>query len=648
MRMSVLSIGRTEVVKSLAWRAPPATGARDFAWLILFYMLIAVLLTLALSAYGILPLRMNQTILGALGPDTVPVRVRDNFDRNDGIDHQALKAFRQDPRFAGAVLVPQTEVELGLAPLLLQGYRERKQDTFDKDRDIWKRKTMPAVAIPIKSPLWDWALARNSLQDTVVEPFQMVAIANLGAFEEQFNYALYRQHVLSMQDSTPLTRFLPEKTQIRDLTHVVFKVTERTAHDRTSTRMQPVRILWIEGLPLPESVALVFPLSTVELLNLAAFRGTVALLPEGEGRPVGRVKSITLENIDQMEEGELTDAKSLFMKLAACLGAQQNREATPRLVTRSHKLAIRTTKSGKDGLALRTADVTHCAQLAGLPDSFPGKPALDGNLLTTPTPNFGSDYSYLEPGLIEAPCSMLGDRDRILASAIEAKAATLICPEDAGADARGSIVMDRYDNATIYLPGDHDIGTKVREILDWHAPTVKGEDEPVFRLDDAYFKSLERFELLRTILESLAVPIGLLLAILAAILCLVKQYSAFAHRKPQYGFLALCGCSGRQLTLMAMVQSGFCAILGGLVGAGLSWLLLKGLNMALWHGDPQLQAFRALGFDEPDLLVIPGWKVMTLVPLALMVIAALLAFVAMWWLRVAFAKVPMDVFRLRN
>jgi hypothetical protein len=448
-------------------RETGASGVRDFAFLAAFFGLMTFLILFGWSVRDGLWGRIEQILLGALPRGQPPVRLSYHIDNVNKINANVLREFRQ--KFPTVSIVVERSSDGASGALILPGLSasEEASSAGSWGRGVSDKRVTPLRidALPLEAPLWRWSLARTP--DVAAEagrgksPLLLAASRHL--FREHFRYDDYRRAILANRMvPCDLKQFLPERlSSIDQLENLVLEVKENFESGRGRSSVpsyQGFRVVWVDSFPTPEQTAMILPLSTYELLLVAAERQNVSLHVEAlDGGSGERIAEIKLAEVDIEREGIAE-----FTKLASCLGAVAtdepidgegahapaadicnvpvaalrsalDREAIasdpigscerlrerapikyPRLISNGQDLMI----CSGEHRRLRSAEVTKCAHAAGLEGLQPGA-ALFGNRLDLLPVSPPPAVDWIGPSRIAAPCGALDPRDLVLARALQ-------------------------------------------------------------------------------------------------------------------------------------------------------------------------------------------------------------------------------------
>jgi hypothetical protein len=505
-------------------RTTGASGVRDFAFLAAFFGLMTFLVLFGWSVRDGLWGRIEQILLGALPQGQAPVRLSYHIDNVNKINTNVLREFAA--RFPTLGIVVQRSSDGASGALILPGLATTESGadgSWGRGRSDKRFTPLRVDALPLDSPIWSWILAGAPAVAAEAgrqkSPLLMAASRHL--FGEHFRYEDYRRTILANRMvPCELKALLPERVRsIDDLQYLVLEVKENFTREQdkraSGPSYQAFRLVWADSFPTPEQTALVVPLSTYEVLLVAAEHQTVALHAETlGGASGGRIAQIRLAEVDVESEGVAE-----FMKLASCVGAVATSEAGgdaarpadicntpvqvleqglgkesrarevigscerlreqglmryPRLISNGQDLLI----CSGEHRRLRESEVARCADAAGLKglsaDVKLLQNRLDAAAIRRPPP-----LAWLGPSRIAAPCGALDPRDLILAKALqsdrvqaaastsgakpgagdedrwiaECEAYRQAHPNDTTGGPRGVITLLGYQDATVYPPG---------------------------------------------------------------------------------------------------------------------------------------------------------------------------------------------------
>lgn len=449
-----------------------ASGVRDFVSLTAFFALMTFLILLGWSARDGLWGRIEQVLLGALIEGQPPIRLSYHIDNTNKINVNILQEFAE--KFPYLSIVPQQSADGGRGALVLPGLSATSDKVAEADgswaRGLSDKRVTPfrIDSLPLNSPLWSWILSKPSARDLPkldpVKPVLLVAASRF-LFQEHFRYDAYRNAIMAdRMVPCDLKALLPERLgRLDDIRYLVLEVKENvtTGQGKRSTvsSYQAFRVIWMDSFPTPEQTAMIVPLSTYEILLVAAERQSVDLYAETlDGGSEERISQIRLAETDLDAEGI-----PQFNKLASCLGAvpadagdereadgrkpgdicktsspaddvsqaeyrksdpgdmigscERLRERTllkyPRLISSGQDLLI---CSGEHRL-LRGLEVANCAQSAGLKRLKRGDMLFNGRLDVTAVRSPPA-IEWLGPSRIAIPCGALNVKDIGFAKAL--------------------------------------------------------------------------------------------------------------------------------------------------------------------------------------------------------------------------------------
>lgn len=639
-----------EFWKAFRWRVG-TPAARDFLWLTIFFVLASFLTFFAFSARQGLWERFEQVLLGALPGSSPPVRVNYHFfERTEKITPQLLGEFRR--AFPELSIVPMRRIDGELGAVILPGLAvppelaasnnltpeqqqelERKKDqavSWGLGKDGTK-VPLSIFALPLDAPIWRWVAERaGSRSDDLAKPAPLVVAASTTLFSRHFRYEKYRDAIVRNQlVPCPLRSSLP--AQLKDpndpteLTSLILEV--REAFGRTS--FHAFEVVWIKSFPLPDQVAFIMPLPTVELLLAAESRRNLEVHLEDHGRVSARVQQIWLRDI----EGD-SPVVDKFRKVATCLGAvspptpQQKAQTAcnaplqqradcemngtctvPWLREDENDLMITATQS-----PLRRADVAFCAAQQGLGDIFsPDHPL--GRQIKIDLSEESPAVVWAGPGRVMVPC------DALVANDFDNDKTNTSCrgqTEKTHADGRGTAWLPGYPDAMVYANEQSSAGSWlpwgradaevtrssqsnlkeiVKALIDW-----RPDGKPVFTLDPAYESALVRFGVLSTLVERISTPMGVALLVLYFALAYVILATAFWHRRAQYGLLAMNGLRPWQIQYIGCVQIMLACFIGCAVGYVGCLATVAWVNDLLAGSDVVKEAAGVIGLDVPNFL----------------------------------------------
>ena len=469
------------------------------------------------------------------------------------------------------------------------------------------------LALPLDSPIWRWIAGHDGARGLDLQkPFPLVMAASRTLLDRHFSYQNYQKAVAEEQAAPCVLRSaIPEKFEnLQELKSIVLEVKEGAQR----TAFHAFDLIWVDSFPLSEQVAFVLPLPTVEVLMAAESAPKLDLHLEVSGPETRRIERILLTDIN----GDQALAAK-FRKLATCLGAVPVGSARDR----SPKDGSAKDGSAKDGSAkddpvlacgaawddradcdlsqncavprfrgndddlsvaasrqwpLRQPDVEFCSAIAGLGDIFsPSHPLRnrfkDDRIETTP------DLKWLGPSRVSMPCGAF------VASAFvkdgEGQQAGKECKnaleQGLETSATATARLGGYPSAMVYVGTTDappsgaraadasklqpDFKEVVRRLLNWNPDGV-----PVFTLDPAYESALVRFGVLADLADWMSRPLAWALAALYLMISYVILATAFAHRRTQYGILAMSGLHWWQIQYLAFIQIMLASAIGCLVG----------------------------------------------------------------------------------
>ena len=628
MFLFTLRLGARELLSSIFQRKLPAgIGARDFLVLVIFYVLLTTLVVFFLSVYHWLPQRFGQTLLGNIEPGTALVRLQTNYQRQDGLDYETMQLFKHDPELAGLQLSVQRNLSIDRTSIIALPTSNG-------------RLKIDALAIDRDSQFWLW-LAANS-QAPAPDKFELAVVVNKATFAKKFSpqdYQDYRHQVLDGDRAKLLAQYVPEYLANDDpssLSHLVFFVNEHSSatggeQKSSSQYPHPFRIIWVDGMPLPESVELVLPLDTFDLLQAVFKRAKARYAPEARGAVANRISKITAEKYTTQPEA-LNQLRKVVTGIADCLtGVGQPAlpvvESEYEMVIDAPWLNQPSGSANKQDMRMNFSStaLNKCLHSLG---TYANELVELGDLHTLNSV-IGSAYDYLSPGLLAAHCSYMNDSDINLAH-IYLYDAWQLCEANAESDLAGRFFTEAFYEATVAVGESKPLEEVTDLLVNWTTAKARintdityqsdvnkssnRESLPVFRLDDNYKKSLARYKLLVDIARSLVLPAVALLGITIMILLVTKLHTMFEHRLTQYQLLAINGMRPNWIATLVAYQSMLAALLGAIAGLGLGWLVIYWLSQYFASANAELLQYirESLGLSFDALLSQPpvAWLLM--------------------------------------
>jgi hypothetical protein len=308
--------------------------ARDFLWLTMFFALCSFLLFFGISAYQGIWNRFEQVLLGALSDSGPPVRVNYHFvERPERITAQLVHEFDQHfPQLSivpmrhfdgksGTVVLPGLSVKSEMADAAETLPEAQRQIEIRIDRAMsWglsregNSTPLQIFALPVSAPIWNWVEHRPGAEGVDIHaPFPMIIAASRTLFSRHFRYENYRDAVMVNQ-AVPCVIRSSLPAQLKDPGELKTLVLEVKEGD-LRTAFHEFKVIWVDSFPMPDEVAFIMPLSTVELLMATERRPKLEVNLESRGQPSERVQQIWLRDV-----AEDTSSAEKFRKMASCLG----------------------------------------------------------------------------------------------------------------------------------------------------------------------------------------------------------------------------------------------------------------------------------------------------------------------------------------
>ena len=639
---ALAEFGKAFSLRKRSGRRVGTPTARDFLWLTIFFALCAFMLFLGISAHDGIWQRFEQVLLGALPGSGPPVRVNHHFvERPEKISSNIIDLF--DRQFRNYSIVPMRHFDGKSGTVVLPGLSvpgqssdavnlpiERQRENERKIDEIlsWglgkdgSNTPLRIFAMPTDAPVWRWAVKGRELD---AAPFPMTIVASRTLFAKHFRYENYRAAVTSNQYvPCEIRSALPAQLKdVRDLTSLVLEVKE--GHLRTA--FHQFKVNWIDSFPLPDLVAFIMPLSTVELLVATDGRPKLDLNLESGGRPSERIRQVWIRDV----EGDAV-IQNQFRAFAQCLGAaplasaatksdlacgaewDRNTECetsetcvVPRRRGDDNDLMVTASRSWP----LRRGHVAACAVRSELGDILSSDHPLKDQIsivLNDKTARF----SWVGPGRIGVPCEVLvesdfvGERNRTCAEATVP-----------GGDTVGVAWLSGYTDAMVYGRASDPGGSlkKAGVVDDTSAsPSVnpkvmvsallgwQPDGSPVFSLDSGYESALVRFGVLSTLIDYITWPLAVGLLLLSLVLSYVILATAFQHRRAQYGLLEMIGVCPYQIHYVVSVQIVLSCLIGCIAGYTLFAVAASGVEWFLAISDVVDEARQLIGFDVQRFL----------------------------------------------
>ena len=608
MNWDLLKLGTVEVWRSMGF-GPKVSGGTDFRILTAVYAALTIILLVALTIADTGPYRVNQVLLGALSADKTPIRVTAKPTRTEAIDTYAMEQFNGDDGLArlGLTLYPMRMIDLSLPPLQLVFYQPRIDDGATSGYSsgqgqidsIWRGEELVSSAIPVDDPIWGWAVDNSTSPETRLGArFENIVIANLANFRELFDYEAYRRKLLGLGDSGLIKNYLPDlkNGDIGSLPHILLNVRERASGNAVSNlSFHPFRIIWVEGIPLPEPVSLIVPLSTYDLIVQSDLRPLSAMALEAKGKPAVRISRVSCDKGTDEAGSEC----ATFDAFTECLGAGSK---NVKIFENEFSSAIYRTDSAGNPYPFQKSIVDLCLIKSG---SQTARFDFTDDLI-------GHSYDFVSTGKFTTTCNTRSSADKKMSELFKEKLGE--ADECAAGGTEGPIFAERYRKANIYVDGALDLSQAVTAIENWEAFEGRlggGADaatDQVFVIDQTYSKSLVRFEILERITRGFSYPLMLLVGGLLLFFVISKQKSILEIRRREHGFWLLNGVSARSVGWMVMAQGLICALIGAALGVIIGEVLLWGVNKVFWPVDQRVKAFQILGFNEENLLETIRWQ----------------------------------------
>jgi hypothetical protein len=643
-RFSVAEFGKAFWARKAFGRRFGTPMARDFLWLTIFFFLCSFMLFLVVSARHGVWERFEQVLLGALPGTGPPVLVNHHFvERPERISSRILGLFAA--RFPGLSIVPMRRFDGKSGTIVLPGLTVPRQLTdtlnlsIERQREIERKidqsqswgvgsdgsnAPLRILALPSDAPLWRWALKGRVIDDG---PFPMTIIANRALFSRHFRYEKYQSAVAVSQAAPCVIRSaLPEESKPDELTSLVIEVKEGDLR----TAFHAFNVIWVDSFPLPDQVAFIMPLSTVELLLAAESRPKLDVNLESRGQPSERIRRVWIRDIAGNQE-----IPGQFRQMARCLGATPSAAVAsksdlacgaewdrkmdcelsetclvPRWQDDGNDLMVTASRSWP----LRSGHVASCAASAGLGAILsPTHPLKDQISFerNDKTPQF----EWEGPGRVRVPCFALIESD------YEPGRGNDHCRKVVGPDDKstGTAWLAGYPDAMVYvkhrglldkaLPASQSAAPQsvgnvpsdpkgvVAALLGW-----KPDGSPVFSLDPGYEGALVRFGVLSTLIDTISFPLFAGLVLLYLALSSVILATAFLHRRAQYGLLEMNGVRPLQIQYIVWLQ----IILSCSIGCAFGYALFAGaayaVDILLFHSEIIKEAKLAIGLDVTTFL----------------------------------------------
>ncbi|MFK8035294.1 MAG: hypothetical protein AB8B94_14225 [Hyphomicrobiales bacterium] len=679
MNPSVIRFAVQEWVRSFAPNTPKGIGARDYLWLSVFVAVIVLLMQFFGAVVTSIPLRMEQTLLGATEQGQRPVRLNINYLRREGLSASTVMHIQRDPLLAGSVFLPQRTSEINGSKAVSLPFYLSKDPLMAAHRSEEDKPFLLAQAE--NSPIWDWALegTKNDPKSDLV--FHRLAVGNTTQMDTRYPpesyYSVYRDGVLRLPEYHVFRRFLPEKiSSWSELTHLVLMVKERRG-EGMGLRLQPFEMVWKPGLLVPENAALIIPLSLLDAINAQTDRLNFLFAAEGVGAKTNRFSAIEID-LDLEDSELLLRMKTAVTQLAKCLGGGND---TPLQILKSEfewRLDARASDTMVPGVAFwAQEDMAYCVAKTQLPSDVLEVGSAYDSYFNLVSRKVGDDVFLPvvdgKPffGLLEVSCDAMSSND-IQTASFHGHRAVSRCStaqDTSNSDRDGAMFLDAYERATFVLAKKSGPNIDlVDELQKWTVaqaqrrlgdaqlfnPQALDEDAleavkkkqlesldtsyeanlktKVFRLDVAYSKALTQFKLLFQALTMVGAVLMLVAISILTFVVVLKQMGIVEHRLGQFSLFLHYGFSGMDLMGLLLIQNMLSAIVGISCGVLLGNTAVTGLNWLFTQRPVYETVLESFGLDLTNLLIVLNSdQTFKLALTSLLIVAAWTCFVAMWY-----------------
>ncbi len=313
-----------EFRRGLTLPGRPAPGGRDHAALVALMTLLITMIALALDARRSLETNLVHALVGHVPGAGTPLIVQPHVDRLiAGFDARALAVFRNHGGFAPTIArhpdqasplneldaFPFVEIEPESPFLRLAGWAAT--GTSEAPR-------LSGWAVDRNNPLW-----RNAVGDDG-RPLTIVIDRRLA--RRAFSYAAYRAAVAPRLPA-PARNALPVTVADPAMLDTLYFDVIFSGED---TRLVPFSIVWVDGLPALQEIAMLVPIDVLARASAAFRYPALAFVTERDrdeaGDPAMELTRLTALDTDLAADGTEAGAPQA---LATCLGSDVTTEIRP-------------------------------------------------------------------------------------------------------------------------------------------------------------------------------------------------------------------------------------------------------------------------------------------------------------------------------
>lgn len=508
----------------IEWQRSTLKGIpnRDFLWLT---MLLSLTLILALLLWGGRAGLLNKFVdisIGYIEGAGIPIWLATNDFR--GIDRHLLQ--NQALSQQHIKLYPYREVECHEISLPAQGCN-------DDDNQIWDKKEtevdFAGWAVSLEDPLWKMgqsslltATAAVSQANQTTLPLEI--ILNKSLFSQYFNCTAYKNALQTKQ--LPFTIPEDQSNHLSCLTNGILWLEVKVGRYK---ELVPFQIHWQPHIPTMQSLAFLFPLTTLNTLKLVVNDKLPKLkyYPEAQIEPVTRVKGV---KIKPSQEALSTESIS---QLLACL---QN------------------PKQKGDWLTLKKplpkTWVAACAKQSGLSLT----PENENSPYLKITEALNSHYFQYHPDdslTISCPNNLPCSPCEQVPSLPQKLGGNVHCDEKTAKINDMIMATGSYQRAFAYVENRTVLATQIEKIKDFRLPSQQSK---AFYIHPTYDDALVRFRFIDAIMKILEWLYSPFFLIFLTILLFIQVSIVIIHRRHDYGILLSKGLSWEQMRNLVLIQ----------------------------------------------------------------------------------------------
>ena len=535
------SIFFKELINSFQWkRIPGVSGQRDFLSLtIILVVLITLTIVLIGSRSGIMN-QLSDILMGKLPGHGFPVWLTADIGN---IKNKEIKKI-SDVNIEGLEIFPYIEVES--KDVSLPGY-----DDQNPLKSVWEENyELIAWAVYNDDPLWEQSSSKPFETNESIQMhsnFPLEVMLDPKQFEKCFDCEKYIKALLG-KIPTPFWNDIP---RIRNENDNLYCLQNNQIWLRVRTgwwnEYVKFKIQWPQkNIHAMEKISYLFPLTTYQALKLSQFDKKQYFM-EGKGDQVTRAIRISISGTDLLKQESIQSFQN-------CVCAEYSDSI---IEPDDDYISFHFKNLPLQENWLKTCAISHNLNIAGENDLDPTPPyiTIDEAILSTP-------LSYDPKGFI-----VVDEKSNSIQSVNKKR------------DVLHIIGGYHYSNILAYIPEGLKLKNTINKLTSLTKESIDGKKlVKIFDLHATYQDALARFSFLDEALSTLVWPFTIILALLVAIILIVKLAIVIKHRRYHYGILLTKGFKGFNLYRMICFQIILCFIMASFCATILFFIIKTFLN----------------------------------------------------------------------